>query len=393
MIKIAVLADDFTGALDTCVQFSTRGIQAVMYTDGRWKAAAEKEDSIVVLNLLTRHISPESACEKVRSAVLEMKRAGFGFVYLKTDSGLRGNIGAYLDGAIQAWGKGVLFAPSYPETGRIVRSGILYIDGVPVNESIFANDGLNPVRHAHVADIIHEQTKIDVFGDFRPEIPAVCLQDAADHQELLEIVNRGIRAGYTLFAGCAAFASALASAVVPEMKLKPPPRLSAPVVAISGSRSPITVQQFKIGIKCGFEAYAVQDILSDAPAIHPVLEAIRRNPDRGLLISVPEHLETVSMEPGLMGRRICYNLGRIAKGILDDGFHGTLLIVGGDTLSSVSSALRIVVIRPLSEIEPGVVVSQTTTADHEAFLMITKSGSFGSENLFPLILRKTEGCS
>ena len=386
MIKAAVLADDFTGALDTCVQFSSRGIHAVMYTDGQWETPDEKGNCIAVLNIMTRHMSPEAACETVFHTVLKMKKAGVEYIYLKTDSGLRGNIGAYLAGAVQAWGNGVVFAPAYPDAGRIVRNGILYIDGVPVIESVFAKDALNPVRYAHVADIIHEQAQIDVFSDYRPKLYAVCLQDATNNRELLEIANRSIRSGYTLFAGCAAFAFALASFAVSETKPQSPPELSFPIVAVSGSRSPITFRQFKNGAECGFSIYTVQDILCDAPAVDPILKEICRNPDKGLLISIPELLETDFIDPEQIGQRICRNLGRITKEILGNGFHGTFMIVGGDTLSRVVSALQIVRICPVCEIETGVVVSYVSTTEYGSFKMITKSGSLGSEKLFQLIL-------
>lgn len=60
------------------------------------------------------------------------------YIYKKTDSALRGNIGAELGALVAASGQKILpFVPAFPQMNRITKGGIHYIDGVPVTESSF----------------------------------------------------------------------------------------------------------------------------------------------------------------------------------------------------------------------------------------------------------------
>ena len=76
-------------------------------------------------------------------------------IYKKTDSVLRGNIGAELSAALQASEAEYLaFVPSYPAMNRITKNGIHYVDEIPLSESIFGRDPFNPVTESDVAKLI-----------------------------------------------------------------------------------------------------------------------------------------------------------------------------------------------------------------------------------------------
>lgn len=80
------------------------------------------------------------------------------YIYKKTDSALRGNIGAELGALLRASGEQALpFLPAYPQIGRCTREGVHYIDGQPVAQSVFGIDPFEPVRHSRVADLIGVQ--------------------------------------------------------------------------------------------------------------------------------------------------------------------------------------------------------------------------------------------
>ena len=68
MLKLLVIADDFTGALDTGVQFSSHGIQTMVSTQteidyGRISSALE----VLVINAESRHLSQNQAYERIKA--------------------------------------------------------------------------------------------------------------------------------------------------------------------------------------------------------------------------------------------------------------------------------------------------------------------------------------
>ena len=102
-----VVADDLSGAVETA---AVLGLERV-----RLKGDAEG----AVLDLDTRSLPPHEAAARVR-------RAGR-IDFKKIDSQLRGNVAAelaVLEGA-------VIVAPALPVEGRVVRGGVLYVDGEP----------------------------------------------------------------------------------------------------------------------------------------------------------------------------------------------------------------------------------------------------------------------
>mgnify|MGYP000093217377 CR=1 FL=1 len=70
--------------------------------------------------------------------------AGVFSIYKKTDSALRGNIGAELSALLKTSGERQLpFLPAFPQIDRVTRDGVHYISGVPVTESPFGIDPLS----------------------------------------------------------------------------------------------------------------------------------------------------------------------------------------------------------------------------------------------------------
>jgi D-threonate/D-erythronate kinase len=68
--------------------------------------------------------------------------------YRKVDSTLRGNIGSEVLSTVSAIpGKRVIFcAPAFPDTGRTTALGKVFVDGVPLEESVFTVDGRRESR-------------------------------------------------------------------------------------------------------------------------------------------------------------------------------------------------------------------------------------------------------
>ena len=144
--------------------------------------------------------------------------AGVSYIYKKTDSALRGNIGAELAAVLNAGGcRQLPFLPAFPQTGRITRGGVHYVDGVPVTESPFGIDPFEPVTHAVVTELIAEQCDLPArsfpaLGEAErvPQEEGILVFDATDAGDLYRTGRQLLEQGALhIMAGCAGFAAAL----------------------------------------------------------------------------------------------------------------------------------------------------------------------------------------
>ena len=157
MLRLLMIADDFTGALDTGVQLAAHGIPTQVVVGQADLSACSS--TVLVVDTETRHLSAAKAAEAVARLTRSAVENGVGCIYKKTDSALRGNIGAELAALLKASGaRNLPFLPAFPQIGRTTKKGVHYIDGVPVNESPFGIDPFEPVRCAEVTKLIHLQT-------------------------------------------------------------------------------------------------------------------------------------------------------------------------------------------------------------------------------------------
>lgn len=192
MLTLLIISDDFTGALDTGVQFAARGAITSVITHPDFDfSSIDKELQVLVIDAETRHLKPESAYSVVRQIVEKALKNGVFCIYKKTDSALRGNVGAELTGVLDAAGADRLpFVPAFPKTGRVTLNGIHFIKGIPVAESVFGQDLFEPVRHSRVADILKEQSLVATVerrpGELGKDLPGIQIFDASTDDDLLQ---------------------------------------------------------------------------------------------------------------------------------------------------------------------------------------------------------------
>ena len=90
--------------------------------------------------------------------VEEAVRRGIDLFYIKTDSALRGNVGAAICAAMQAAkAKAAIFAPAYPAMKRTTVHGVQLIDGIPLCNSVFSQDPFDPVHEKNVQELFERQ--------------------------------------------------------------------------------------------------------------------------------------------------------------------------------------------------------------------------------------------
>jgi len=89
--KIAVIADDLTGANDTGVQFAKQGLKTIVLM-GRDFPSGSSDDDVVVMDSQSRSLTPGEAYRKVAALAVQVREGGFCTVFKKIDSTLRGNV-------------------------------------------------------------------------------------------------------------------------------------------------------------------------------------------------------------------------------------------------------------------------------------------------------------
>lgn len=401
MVKLLVLADDFTGSLDTGVQFRAKGTRIRFGSPNhRYFDHLEEDVQVLIVDTESRHLPPHEAAAVVRQVVSDAVAAGVRYIYKKTDSGLRGNIGAELGAALEASGKPVLhFIPAYPQIGRTTKNGIHYIKGIPVGESVFAKDPFNPVLHSGVKEVIAEQwnAAVTIAGEPFPE-KGIAVHDAESEADLATIATKLKQEdSLSLLAGCAGFASVLPSLLELEPAEDTPPAFFPRLLTVCGSINPITLEQLEAAEAEGVphirltSRQKLEENWLDTPEGQDTLrqwaQTIAAHPSTVINCdgtADPEALEALRRELGLtleqMRCRIAETMGKILKALLDAGTDATLLVTGGDTLLAAMNRLGQEELIPIREITPGVVLARIRYGGKE-YNLLSKSGGFGTKDL------------
>lgn len=416
-IRLLMIADDFTGALDTGVQLAACGASTRVIT-GQNVFLKDYQDAceVLVVDAETRHLTSQEAYDIVYRIVSQALTLGVSYIYKKTDSALRGNVGAELTAVLDASGATQLpFLPAFPKIGRNTIAGIHYIGDKPVAESVFGADPFEPVVHSRVSALIGAQSNLSVT-ECKPlkdesscDAPGILVFDAENQEQLARTGDVLLKEGkLTISAGCAGFGSELPRLLkLGTGKPTPVPALDPNFLVICGSVNPITIAQADRAEKEGFlrirlvpeqkldpehwisregeqEFQILQDILGRYPCrIIDTNDGLTNQPTADY---AAKHGMTVEDVRQAVSRSIGYLVSRL----FPNPSLGTLLVTGGDTLLQCMDYMNIHEIEPLCELDHGVVLSRFSYQGYTRYV-ISKSGGFGQEDLFLTLARQIAG--
>ena len=396
MPKLLIIADDLTGALDTGVKFSQAGLRTTVST--RWQDSSVGEGAdVTVLCADTRHLPGEQAYRVIRS-IAEKNRDRFPLLMKKTDSGLRGNIGAELQGLMDGAGETHLaFLPALPEMNRVTRGGVQYIDGVPVSRSVFGRDPFEPVLDDDIPSLLRRQCSVPTRVISREEADpsfaseeasSIRIYDAQTADDMRRAVSGILRGGKVrLLAGCAGLAQALAGELANETAPRVCSAEKEPLLVVCGSVNRISRLQLDHAEAQGFARYHLpMDYLLGGKGNSTLVDTIINQCSSPVPVIVDtfssdaagEELTAAELEQRRC--RISRCLGALVKTAMDRGVHRRILIIGGDTLSALMEALGCTSLTPLREPDRGVVLSMLEYAG-QRYRILSKSGGFGGEDL------------
>lgn len=415
MVKLLLIADDFTGALDTGIQFAKYGAATRILTSSEIDGNLQQSDltEVLVIDTETRHLARQDAYEKVYRLVQKARAANIPYIYKKTDSGLRGNIGCELKAVIDASREHFLpFIPALPAMNRVTVKGIHYVDGVPIHESEFGKDPFEPVVSSSVMDLFREESvPVTLFEKTEyyhtdSQNASIGVFDASTQEDICKIADHLKQKNQLkIMAGCAGFASVLPFYLEIQKHRIQFPKLSQPLLVACGSLNPISKRQIAYGESLGYIRVTMtprqqleKDYLSTREGqlwLDSFPEYFNKSNvvmiDTG--ISDPHTVEDyrkhhqISFEEARV--QIADRIGMVLERLLEKNRHWTLMVIGGDTLMSFINQTQCKEIEPVCEVEPGTVLSSMNIQNQKTWV-ITKSGGFGKEELLKVVADKIE---
>jgi uncharacterized protein YgbK (DUF1537 family) len=146
---LGCIADDFTGATDLANMLVRSGMRTVQSIGVPTSGTAIDADALIVA-LKSRTISPAGAIAQSLAALEWLRRQGcrqFMFKYCSTfDSTDQGNIGPVADALLDVLEDDFAIAcPAFPENGRAIFRGHLFVGSVLLNESGMQDHPLTPM--------------------------------------------------------------------------------------------------------------------------------------------------------------------------------------------------------------------------------------------------------
>src|SRR5664279_4488403 len=162
-MKLGCIADDFTGATDLANNLVRAGMRVVQTigVPGDGAGAEDKVDAVVVA-LKSRTTPPVEAVRQSLAACRWLRAGGATQIYFKVcstfDSTPRGNIGPVLEALMDELDCGFTIAtPAFPDNGRTVFKGHLFVGDVLLSESGMRTHPLTPMTDANLVRVLQAQ--------------------------------------------------------------------------------------------------------------------------------------------------------------------------------------------------------------------------------------------
>ena len=415
-LSLGCIADDYTGASDLANTLTRAGLRTVQTIGVPADDLALPEVDAVVVSLKSRSIAADAAVTRSRDAESWLRGRGAGHILFKVcstfDSTDAGNIGPVMD-ALRADSRDaiVLVTPAFPETGRTVYQGNLFVGSVPLNESPLKDHPLNPMHDSNLVRVLGRQsrTKIGLV-----DLATLARGAEAVRARLAELAQGGIGAAiidavfdrdletigqvaldHRLSVGASGIGLGLARALVDagnartgttDGMLETP--VGGPAACLAGSCSQATLRQIASAEKVmpvlhldpervvagKDEAQRALAWAKDRLAAGPILIASS---------STPEEVAALQSRHGrdAAGHAIEQAMADIADELVQSGVR-RLVVAGGETSGAVVDRLRIPGFLVGAEIAAGVPVLRAVGARDGDMLLALKSGNFGGPAFF-----------
>ena len=410
-LLLGCIADDFTGATDLANNLVRAGMRVVQ-TIGVPHAPLSAEVDAVVVALKSRTIAPQDAIEQSLQALQWLQAQGAQQIYFKYcstfDSTAQGNIGPVTEALMQALQTDFTIAtPAFPDNGRTVFKGYLFVGDLLLNESGMQHHPLTPMTDANLVRVMQAQCKSKVgllshktiaqgaeaiqqeIANLQKQGVHVAVVDAVSNDDLMRL-GPALKGMPLVTAG-----SGVAIGLPKNFGLTPTPQASVLPKAtglqavVSGSCSQATNRQVAHFKASGRPAFLIdplhlkgswQDLVQEALAW--AQGHLASGPVLVYSTATPESVQAVQSQMGVeaAGHQVEQALAAIARGLVQLGVH-QLVVAGGETSGACVQALDIEQLQIGPQIDPGVPWCHAQTTMGGVHITL-KSGNFGTDDFF-----------
>lgn len=423
---LGCIADDFTGATDLAnmlVRGGMRAVQTIGVPASDTTTTAGLEADALIVALKSRTIPAEEAVAQSLAALEWLRARGcrqFLFKYCSTfDSTDKGNIGPVADALLDALGEDFTIAcPAFPENGRTIFRGNLFVGDVLLSESGMQNHPLTPMTDPNLVRVLQRQTKSKVgliaydviakgpqavrdrIAVLRKEGVRMAIADAVSDADLYVLGEAC--ADLKLITGGSGIALGLpnnfraANLLTEADHASDLPKIEGKSVVLAGSASKATNEQVAEW-RASKPSFRIDPLALSRgePVVEKAVEFAAKHGDETVLIyatSTPDEVKAVQKELGVdqAGHLVEQALASIASGLREMGVR-KFVIAGGETSGAVVQALGVKSLRIGAQIDPGVPATQSI--GEEPLALALKSGNFGTRDFFVKALNALDGAA
>jgi D-threonate/D-erythronate kinase len=380
---VGLIADDFTGAMDSGAQFSRSSLGVY------FRFAGQSTGDVEIINTASREIHQAHAITRTRNVCRLLTGRQ---LFKKIDSTLRGHVAAEIEAilSVSPYRKAVICSAA-PLQGRTIRNGVLYVDNLPLEQTPFKDDPVYPARSSLVSELIGRSTSHLSIEQVRssPEKLAQAIHkskrtlitaDAETSDDLLTLA-RAILLTHSLPCGAFGLAKAYLEALdVPPLP-RPAFRPKGRVLVLAGSANQITRNQIRI-LETRPDAYVLK--LDCAPDPASLKQSLSMLPSSKRIFVLCADQERTVHSPEWL--RFGRTLSEAAFELLDEFQPEMVLVIGGETVTYFCDLLQTESIEIIGEATPGIPFGCIHGGRLDQRLLITKAGGFGQANTLTDIL-------
>jgi uncharacterized protein YgbK (DUF1537 family) len=417
-LLLGAVADDYTGASDLANTLNRNGLSTIQ-TIGVPPSGLKVDDAeAIVVALKIRSIEARQAVEAATAAYDWLSARGARHVMYKVcstfDSTDAGNIGPVADAlGAKARGGCALVTPAFPETGRTVYLGHLFVGSTPLNESPLKDHPLNPMHDSNLVRVLQRQSKgsvglIDLMtveqgseavSRARAELTAqgygTAIVDAVFERDLEALGDAAAESAFSVGASGLGLGLARARGRAETAHAAALEAVGGSAAILAGSCSRATLEQIAAVeneipvLRLSSEAL-IKGAGETDRALNWAKDRIRSGPVVIASSEAPEQVAALQARYGRdkSGHAIEHALAEIASGLVDFGVR-RLVVAGGETSGAAVDRLGVSAFRLGPEIAPGVPLMRTVGRQGGELQMALKSGNFGGRDFFTRALSMT----
>ncbi|MCP1419575.1 uncharacterized protein YgbK (DUF1537 family) [Pseudomonas laurylsulfativorans] len=418
---LGCIADDFTGATDLANMLVRGGMRTVQSIGIPAADVADQLDAdAIVIALKSRTVPAADAVKESLEALRWLRERGCEQIFFKYcstfDSTPAGNIGQVSEALLEALDSDFTLAcPAFPENGRTVFRGHLFVQDQLLSESGMQHHPLTPMTDANLVRVLQAQTRGKVgllrhdsvsggvesirarIARLRADGVRMAIADAVSDADLYALGEAC--ADLALLTGGSGLALGLPANFRRAGKLRDLDAAQVPAVeggevVLAGSASQATNAQVATWLQAGRPAFRIDPLALAAgqPVIEEALAFVAEHAQTVLIYatSTPAEVKAVQRELGAerAGHLVEQALGRIASRLRETGVR-RFVVAGGETSGAVVQALNIQLLQIGAQIDPGVPACVSTPG--EPLALALKSGNFGGADFFDKALKQLAG--